>query len=187
LPDLGREAVRIPFVRALFLLVLVGLLAAGCASSTEADWKTFRDEDVSARYPSDWHATRRALTPVTSPVQVLAIASYPLPKGKAGADGCSPKEALDRLPAKGVFLFGWEYDRPGLTGVRKSDFPPRPAHFRLGELTGFECLGPSYVVHFREGGRLLQIHVVLGPDAGAAERETALRVLDSIHASKRAL
>ncbi len=160
------------------LLCLVVLCAAGCASTTS--WKTFRDDGVSVRIPSDWSATRHALTPVTSPVQVLAVASYRLPHGKAGAEGCSPKEALDRLPAKGVFIFGWDYDRPSLTGVRKGDFPPRPAHFALGDLTGFECLGSSYVVHFRESGRLLQIHVVLGPGAGDAERRTALHVLDSI-------
>lgn len=162
---------------------LVVLLAAGCASSSTVSWKTFRDDGVSLRIPSDWHATRHRLTPVVSPVQVLAVASYPLPDGKAGADGCSPKEALDRLPADGVFLFGWEYDRPALTGVRKGDFPPRPAHFRLGNRIGFECLGPSYVVHFRQGDKLLQIHVVLGREVGDAERETALRVLDSIRVS----
>jgi hypothetical protein len=159
---------------------LVVLLAAGCATTS---WKTFRDDGVTVRIPSDWHGTRHQLTPVVSPVQVLAVASYPLPNGSEGADGCAPKEALDRLPADGVFVFGWEYDRPALTGVRKSDFPQKPAHFRLGKLTGFECLGPSYVVHFRQGGKLLQIHVVLGRDAGDAERETALRVLDSIRVS----
>ncbi len=162
-------------------LCLVVLLAAGCASST--NWKTFRDDGVSVRYPSGWDATRNALTPVTSPVQVLAVASYPLPHGRAGADGCAPKEALDRLPDRGVFLFGWEYDRPALAGVRKNDFPPRPAHFELGHLTGFECLGPSYVVHFREGSRLFQIHVVLGPKAGDTEKETAVRILDTIAVS----
>jgi hypothetical protein len=163
-------------------VVAVGWLAlflvVGCASSSS---KTFRDDGVSVRYPSSWHVTRRALTPVTSPVQVLAVASYALPRGKEGADGCSPKEALDRLPPNGVFLFGWEYDRPGLAGVRGSDFPPRPKHFELKGLTGFECLGPSYVVAFREAGRLFQIHVILGPKAGDNERAAALKVLDSLH------
>jgi hypothetical protein len=162
--------------KALWCVAVLAL--AGCASSTS--WKTFRDRGVSVRIPAGWDATRRPLTPVTSPVQVLAVASYRLPRGKDGADGCSPKEALDRLPAKGVFVFGWEYDRPALTGVRKSDFPPRPTHFELGRRTGFECLGASYVVHFRAAGRLFQVHIVLGPKAGDAERKTALRVLDSI-------
>jgi hypothetical protein len=162
-------------------VALVGLLlASGCAASSS---KTFRDEGISVRYPSNWHATRRTLTPVTSPVQVLAVASYALPEGRAGADGCSPKEALERLPANGVFLFGWEYDRPALAGVQRSDFPPRPDHFVLKGPTGFECLGPSYVVTFREEGRLFQIHVVLGPKAGGDERATALKVLDSLEVS----
>ena len=134
----------------LFAAALLGvLLAAGCASSSS---KTFRDDGVSVRYPSDWHATRRALTPVTSPVQVLAVASYGFPRGNAGADGCSPKEALDRLPPNGVFLFGWEYDRPALAGVQRSDFPPRPDHFELKGPTGFECLGPKLRRRLPRGG-----------------------------------
>jgi hypothetical protein len=167
--------------RVLVLVCLVLSLALGCASSS---WKTFRNDGVTVRYPSNWHATRWRLTPVTSPVQVLAVASYALPRGKAGADGCSPKEALDRLPPSGVFLFGWEYDRPGLSGVRRSDFPPRPEHFVLKGPTGFECLGPSFVVTFREAGRLFQIHVVLGPKAGADERAAALKVLDSLQVAQ---
>ena len=91
----------------LVLGCVVLFLAVGCASASS---KTFRDDGVSVRYPSNWHATHRALTPVTSPVQVLAVASYALPQGKAGADGCSPKEALDRLPPNG--------DLPLRLGVR---------------------------------------------------------------------
>ena len=164
------------------LALACAALAAATACASSSSWKTFRDAGVSVRYPADWHATRRTLTPVTSPVQVLAVASYPLPAGNGGANGCSPKEALDRLPPSGVFLFGWEYDRPALTGVRKSDFPPRPDEFTLGRRAGFECLGPSYVVHFRDAGRRFQIHVVLGPEAGDSQRKTALEILDSFSA-----
>ena len=88
-------------------------------------------------------------------------------------------------PPNGVFLFGWEYDRPALAGVQRSDFPPRPDHFELKGPTGFECLGPSYVVVFREAGRLFQIHVVLGPQAGEDARATALNVLDSLEVSSQ--
>jgi hypothetical protein len=167
--------------RLLAAALLAGLLSSGCASSSS---KTFRDDGVSVRYPSDWHATRRALTPVTSPVQVLAVASYALPQGKEGADGCSPKEALDRLPPDGVFLFGWEYDRPSLAGVRRSDFPARPEHFELKSRIGSsECFGRGYVVTFRQAGRLFQIHLILGPKAGDDERAAALKVLDSLEVS----
>ena len=160
--------------------LLAVLLAAGCASSSS---KTFREDGVSVRYPSDWHATRRALTPVTSPVQVLAVASYRLPRGKAGADGCSPKEALDRLPPNGVFLFGWEYDRPSLAGVQRGDFPPRPDHFELKGPTGFECLGPSYVVAFREAGCSRSMSSS-GRRPGRTSA-TALKVLDSLEVSSQ--
>jgi hypothetical protein len=121
----------------------------------------------------------RPLTPVTSPEQVLAIASYPLPDDNRGADGCMPKEALTRLPPGGAFLFGWE---DGTGGLHARDFPPRPAHFRLTGFARYECLGPSYLLRFRAGGRFFQIHVVLGRHATGATRATVLRVLDSFRA-----
>jgi hypothetical protein len=132
------------------------------------------------RYPPGWFATTRPLTPVTAPGQVLALASYPLPHDARGADGCEPKAALDRLPPDGAFLFGWDVGSGPLAG-----FPPRPRRFRLGHLATYECLGPSYLVRFREGGRDFQIHVVLGPQADAATRAAALRVLDSFVVSGR--
>lgn len=94
------------------MLASVGLLLlTGCGAS----WQTFRADRVSIRYPPGWFATSRPLTPVISPRQVVAVASYPLPRGNSGADGCEPKEALDRLPASGTFIFGWEYTDPQLS------------------------------------------------------------------------
>ena len=133
------------------------------------------------RYPRGWHATSARLTPVTGPVQVLAVASYLLPHDDRGADGCEPKEALDRLPPGGAFIFGWEYGSARDAGK----LPPRPKHFKLDDFAGFECLGPSYVLRFREAGRYFQIHVALGPHAGAQTRVTVLRVLDSFRATRR--
>ena len=74
-------------------------------------------------YPTGWYATMQALTPVTSPRQVLAVASYPLPSDSSGADGCQPKEALNRLPPTGAFIFGWEYGGLALPGIRARDYP----------------------------------------------------------------
>jgi hypothetical protein len=138
-----------------------------------APWHTYRAHGVSVRYPPTWHATSHALTHVTWPRQVLAVASYPLPRDNRGDDGCMPKEALDALPPDGAFLFGWEDDGPA---------PPRPARFRLVHYTRYECLGASYLIRFRDHGRSFQVHVVLGPNATAATRATALRILDSFHA-----
>jgi hypothetical protein len=163
-------------MRIMLLVLAVAALATACSSSS----KTFRSEGVSVRYPSWWYATAAPLTPVTSPVQVLAVASYPLPHDDRGADGCMPKEALDALPPDGAFIYGWEYSSP--QGER---FPPKPRHFRLKNFAGFECLGPSYVFHFRQAGRFFQVHVAVGQRASAYTRATVLRILDSFSARAR--
>jgi hypothetical protein len=154
-------------------------LLAGCSSH----WQTFRANRVTVRYPKTWFATRSALTPVISPRQVLAVASFRLPNGPGGADGCQPKEALDRLPPDGALLFGWEYTGRGEANVH--DFPAQPEHFRLTSKVGFECLGPSYVLRFSDARRFFQIHVVLGPRAGVTTRATVLRILDTFRARPR--
>jgi hypothetical protein len=160
-------------------VVLLGVLALTACSSS-SPWRTFHARGVTVRYPPGWFATGHALTPVTSPVQVLAVASYPLPRNDRGADGCSPKAALDRLPTDGAFIFGWEYG-----AAQSSRPPPRPKHFELAGLTHFECLGPSYKVDFREAGRWFQIHIVLGRQATPDTNKTVLRVLDSFRADTR--
>jgi hypothetical protein len=134
-----------------------------------AGWLSFHAHGVSVGYPRGWD-----VTPVTSPAQVLAVASYRLPRGPGGADGCEPKEALDRLPPRGVFIYGYEYGYG-----RRRDFPPRPRRFRLTRFAPYECLGPSYMIRFREAGRFFQIHVAFGRRAGPAIRATALRILDT--------
>jgi hypothetical protein len=72
---------------------LLALLLSALAL-TGANWRTFRADRITVRY--------------TEPSQILALASYLLPRGSGGANGCQPKEALDRLPAAGAFIFGWE-------------------------------------------------------------------------------
>jgi hypothetical protein len=161
-------------------LLLVALALAAVSSPC---WRTFRADGISVRYPARWFATARHLTPVTWPPQVLAFASYPLPRDDAGADGCEPKEALDRLPARGIFIYGFEYAQPSPFGpIDARDFPPHPKRFRLVGLARYECLRRSYMVRFRDAGRFFQVHVAFGPRAGAAVRATALRVLDSFRA-----
>jgi hypothetical protein len=111
----------------------------------------------------------------------LAVASYRLPRDSGGADGCRPSEALDRLPPGGAFVYGWDYRSiPHRSGFRKSDFPPRPRHFRLARFAHYECAGPSFMIRFRQAGRFLQIHVALGTRATPATRATVLRILDSL-------
>ena len=157
---------------------LLALLVSALAL-TGASWHTFRAHGVSVRYPPGWFATARGLTPVTSPQQILAVASYRLPRGSGGANGCQPKEALDRMPLTGAFIFGWEY------GPRsKRDFPLRPKHFRLTHYARYECLGPSYMLRFRQAGRFFQLHVAFGRRASRATRATVVHILDTFSAKR---
>jgi hypothetical protein len=159
----------------MFAAVLLGAVALGTALP---GWHTFSANGLSVRYPPGWFATRQPLTPVTSPPQVLAVASYLLPRNDRGADGCEPKEALDRMPPTGAFIFGWEYG--SVSGRTLRQFPPRPKHFKLTRFAHFECLGPSYVLLFRQVGRFFQIHVAFGRRASRTTRATVLRILDSL-------
>ncbi|MHB8468303.1 MAG: hypothetical protein ACYDCH_00900 [Gaiellaceae bacterium] len=163
-----------------FVVVALGtlLLAGGPPPS----WHTFRAHGVTVRYPPSWFATARPLTPVSWPSQIIALASYPLPTSDAGADGCEPKAALTRMPAGGAFVYGLDYGPLSTAGVRPSDFPPEPKHFTLTGFARYECMGPSYMVRFRSGGRAFQIHISLGRKAGRATRATVLRILDSFSA-----
>jgi hypothetical protein len=156
------------------VLLGVAVLAASCSSGPKLS-RVYRADGVSVRYPDGWDATSRPLTHVTSPVQVLAVASYRLPRSNRGDDGCEPKAALDRRPADGAFIYGWEFSSP--QGER---FPPRPRRFSLTGFERFECLGPSYRLQFRDAGRLFNVHVSLGPDASGGTRKTVLRILDSL-------
>jgi hypothetical protein len=73
-------------------------------------------------------------------------------------------------------LYLIEYE--GLNRRQLARFPRRPAHLRLPR-TAFaevECLGPSWTVIFRDGGRAFQAHVY-GPPR---RRHEALTMLDSL-------
>ncbi|HEY4347213.1 MAG TPA: hypothetical protein VGM80_06445 [Gaiellaceae bacterium] len=144
--------------------------------------KTFRANGIAVRYPEGWFASARALTPVTSPEQILAVASYPLPLSDSGADGCEPAAALARMPATGAFIFGWEYGSVSTVGIRARDFPRRPRHFTLPIATTTECMGLSSMIRFRDAGRAFQIQVAFGKRAGLATRAAVLRILDSFSA-----
>jgi hypothetical protein len=159
------------------VLFVTAVMLAGCGAS---GWQTWQGRGVSGGIPRGWHATGARLTPVTWPVQFLAVASYPLPAGARGADGCEPKAEVDRLPADGAFLFGWEYASMTGASIRTADFPPRPRSFRLVHPGPYECLGHSYLIRFRAAGRYFQVQVLLGRRASEHTRELALRVLDSL-------
>jgi hypothetical protein len=137
---------------------------------------------VSVTVPRGWHLLPPPVTGLAFPVDRLLLTSYPAARG----GNCGPDRAESALPAHGALIYLMEY-RPRLgpawAGIRRSAFPPRPAHFALRQrnLTPAECWKvPSYLIRFRAADRPFQLHVALGPHAGAARRAQVLRALDSL-------
>jgi hypothetical protein len=179
-PDLVTAAPRSLGVK-LIATVVAGL---SLAAAPPGGWHTLRTGGTTWRYPPSWSATVAPLTLVTSPGQLVAIASYRLPRGPAGSDGCRPTQALDGLPPGGAFLFVWSYGQLLPGDPEAHDFPPRPQRFRFTKFARYECMGPSYMLRFRAGGRAFQVHVALGKHASAATRAAVLRILDSFRVAQ---
>jgi hypothetical protein len=93
------------------------------------------------------------------------------------------------MPADGALIFVLEY-RPArgpvwTDGIRRSAFPPRPAHLRLPrrQPADYECFGRGYLLKFRDADRPLQVMVALGSKATAARRRGIEHVLDGLRFS----
>jgi hypothetical protein len=154
--------------------------ASGFAAGTPVQWHTFRARGIGVRYPPGWFATAQPLTAVTAPQQILAVASYRFRPDIARADGCEPKEAFDRLPPTGAFIFGWE-------SGEVSPLPPRrPKHFKLTGLGHHECLGvgPGYMLSFSDNGRAFTVEIAFGKRATSKTRASVLRILNSFTAKR---
>jgi hypothetical protein len=166
------------------LMVLAGCGASATHVTTHpggppTSTRLYRGGGLTAEIPQGWHVSRRPLTAVSSPVQRLVMTSYAV--RQHGRDsGCGPATALRQMPATGAMVFLFEYRGPTAHDVARE--PPRPRRFRLDprSLAPYECLGRSYMVRFRDHGRVLQAHIYLGRRAGAATRARVLAVLDSL-------
>ncbi|HEU4973698.1 MAG TPA: hypothetical protein VFT50_01310 [Baekduia sp.] len=165
------------------------LLAGGCGGSDVArpvgaatpSSRTWSDAAarVSATIPAGWHVTGRPATGVAAPLQRLTITSFAVHQRRPDRS-CGPTTARRQMPADGAMLFLFEYRGPSAAMLRAAE--PRPARFGLDRaaLNPYECMGRSYLLMFREHGRLLQAHAYLGRRASQATRERLIGVLDSL-------
>jgi hypothetical protein len=182
--------VVLPVIRA--LIALIAASAAGTAVVTAGDGPPLRARAalgdpavtlgdpahaVSGVLPLGWRVQGHA-TGLSYPVELFTAGSYPVAKG----GGCGPQRALHDLPPSGALVFAFEY-RPAVGRVSVRGFPARPAHIRLRrrDVARFECIGRrGWMVRFRDHGRPIQIHVVLGRRATVARRVQVERFLDSL-------
>jgi hypothetical protein len=116
---------------------------------------------------------------VGSPIQRLAVASFPL-DGAPPARGCSPAATVARMPAGGALIAVLEYE-----GTAGAGFPARRVPVALGPPRRYECFGRSTMVRFRVAGRAFQAHIWFGARASAATRRAAAAVLDGLRAAPR--
>jgi hypothetical protein len=176
---------RRPIAIAIATAALTSLVAGMAAGSRAADPTGLTDvgAGISVRQPASWHRVAPPISGLSYPGERLLLTSYPTSAG----GGCGPDRAIKDLPASGALIYLLEY-RPSVgdpwRGLRRSSFPPRPAHFALrrSALGHYECVVgvPSYLIRFRDADRPFQLHVALGPRATPARRAQVLRVLDSL-------
>jgi hypothetical protein len=126
-------------------------------------------------HPSAWRVYEQKLTDAISARDQVALGTFPLHQ-KAPDFNCTPATALRSRPPDGGFIYMFEYE--GLNRTQLARIPPRPTRLRLprSSYAPYECMGPSWRVDFRDGGRAFQAHVYGSP----ARRRQALAILDSL-------
>jgi hypothetical protein len=131
----------------------------------------FTDEGLSWLMPvPPWRHYDWPLTSVGE--ERLALGTFQLERTPPDPN-CTPRAAIDALPAGGAFIYVFEQPEG-------SAAPERAGELRLGPATSWECLGTSRMVRWREDGRVLQAHVFLGPRAGPRLEQQARSILNSI-------
>jgi hypothetical protein len=126
-------------------------------------------------HPSAWRLYPRALTQAISARDQIALGTFPLHQGKPDPN-CTPATALRSRPSNGGFIY--LYEQEGLNRTQLARVPPRPARLRLprSSYQPYECMGASWRVDFRDGGRAFTAHVYGPPQ----RRREALAILDSL-------
>lgn len=176
------ERMRWLAIAAFSLVALLGAVSpAAPRPATSSGWITFSTDGVRIQHPIGWYATARPLTPVASPRQLMAVASFAFP-ADTRPNGCRPAGTLARKQPSGTVIFVIDY---GALNPSRGTWPQRPTHFKLGSFANYECFGRSYQARFREAGRHFQVFVSFGRRATPSMRSTALRVLDTFTAKPR--
>jgi hypothetical protein len=169
------------FLVALVVLVIAALAAAGVAGGDRTARRVSVPGRLSVVVPPGWHVLRGWLSDVSDPAPRLAMASFPAKLSRHSCE-CGFPNVLN-FPRGGAFIFVWEYlhfPRGNLARV-----PVRPARFSLAASRGVRltCDGANGGFAFKDAGRVFQVEVYLGPDAGAALRASAAAALDSLRAA----
>jgi hypothetical protein len=186
--DLRMGPARIPGVRKVLVALAVVTIAALSAAGAAGGDRRARHVSVPARLsvsvPAGWHVLRGWLSDVTDPAPRLAVGSFPARLSRHTCE-CGFPNVVD-FPRNGAFIFVWEYLHPARWELPR--VPRRPARFQLAAGGGLSqtCDGSSDTLGFKDAGRVFQVEVYLGPQAGPALRAQVAAMLDSLRAAVRA-
>jgi hypothetical protein len=124
-----------------------------------------------------WRRYDWPLTSVREPRERLFLGTFELERRPPDGD-CTPRAALDAMPPDGALIHVFEYvDRAALWRTR---IPERAGELTLGVERAYECMGNSRMVRWREGDRIFQAHLSLGPDASDELLSEARSILNSV-------
>ncbi len=168
--------------------VMTPLLLAGCPLGPETRssapepprYVDYHDDryNFDITYPEDWSRAEEQLTILGNPNELLALATFPLPKG----GGCAPKAALSEAGSTDAIVFLVEF-----TGAEQMIIPPRPPSFDpLPEPQIDECWDTPVSSHrFRDSGGGFQVDVWLGDHVTEATKKEITGALDSLRFGTR--
>jgi hypothetical protein len=113
-------------------------------------------------------------TSVEEPRERLVLGTFALER-RPPDDNCTPRTAIDALPPDGALIYLLEY-----TESRSAGFPEAGGGREFGPERNYECLGPSRMARWRQGGRAFQAHLILGPRASEELLDEARSIVNSI-------
>lgn len=164
--------------------LLIAVTVAGVSAAPAATYRrTNAGNGITIDVPpGGWRVVRRHITDVYDPAQRLAMTTFDLKQAGYWTCECGIP-GFRRFPPNGAFLFVWEQLHDAKRMLPRT--PSRPAHFHI---TGAKpqrglCDGPSDEFVFKDGGRVFQVEVYIGPKTTARTRTQLEAALDSFHAA----
>ncbi|MGH2875277.1 MAG: Kelch repeat-containing protein [Solirubrobacteraceae bacterium] len=136
---------------------------------------------IAVRYPAGWRISKRTLTRLVSPRQLLVVSSFPIRQHHPDPN-CTPQTALSQMPPGGALLLLFEQQPPQTSPSARRFFGPRPIPFDLEQLAPrpYECFGLSRAVNFHSHGREIELIAYFGPSASPRTLRLADQTLDSL-------
>jgi hypothetical protein len=175
--------------RTALAVAAAALLLGACADGggrprPPAPRAAYTTHGLTVRLPAGWQHATRSLTPhLIDPLEVLAVATYPLRYRRTRCAHVAGS-ALEDLGPTDAFVTLQER-------ARGAGFPPRPARFgpRLGGPSAVRGCVPGSVFSdhwftFSDAGRRFHVDVAFGPRTSSATRRQAWGVLDGLHVDR---